>query len=74
MEEDLFATPEEAALAGMSDVSSEFVRVAKVTYSRDGSQATVELATNEEPVLHSYYVLCHRDAQGLWSEGISSSR
>lgn len=73
MEEDLFATPEEAALAGMSDVPSRFLRAAKVTYSRDGSQATVELATNEEPVLHRHYVLCHRDGRGLWSEGVSSS-
>ncbi len=73
MDDDLYASPEEAALAGMSDVPGRFLRVANVTYSEDGSIATVELATNVEPVIHRYHVLCHRDVQGLWSEGVSSS-
>jgi hypothetical protein len=73
VDDDLFATPEDAALAGMSDVPALFLRVANVTYSGDGSIATVELATNEEPVLHPYYVVSHRDSQGLWSDGVSSS-
>jgi hypothetical protein len=65
-----FATPEEAAVA---DFPPEYVRVASVSYSRDGRRATVSLLTNEEPYLYPYDVYCERDANGRWSETHSSN-
>jgi hypothetical protein len=60
-----FATPEAAALA---DFDPRYARVVRVTYSGDGSDATVDLLTNEEPTPYPYYVHCVRDEQGRWHE------
>jgi hypothetical protein len=60
-----YPTPEEAATR---EIPKRYFRVESVTYSNDGNSATVELVTNEEPVLHPLTVWCVRDEYGLWRE------
>ena len=55
-------TPEEAALAGFDP---RYAKVIKVTYLRSGRFAEVELATNEEPFVYPYWVMCER-VEGGW--------
>src|SRR5258708_5148450 len=63
--EPTFTTPEEAAL---TDFPPKYARVESVSYSLDGSRATVTLLTNEEPYLYRYYVNCERNESGRWIE------
>jgi hypothetical protein len=70
MTEPTYETPEDAAAA---DFPPQYVRVEGVTYSNDGSKATVKLLTNEEPYVYPYYVYCERDAEGRWIETHSSN-
>jgi hypothetical protein len=62
---DGFATPSEAAPSGFP---KRYARVADVTFSEDGNEATVELLTNEEPTLYPYFSHCVRDGNGRWHE------
>lgn len=55
-----FPTPEEAAL---STFDPRYSRVVKTTIE-DEDSALVELATNEEPSLYTYFVRCRRLADG----------
>jgi hypothetical protein len=64
-EDNGYATPEDAALAGWD---TRYARVDEVTYAAGGSEARVTLLTNEEPHLYPYYVYCVRDRSGLWIE------
>jgi hypothetical protein len=63
--EPTFTTPEEAAVA---DFPPKYARVESVSYSSDGSRATITLLTNEEPYLYRYYVNCERNESGRWIE------
>jgi len=63
--EPTFSTPEEAALA---DFPLKYARVESVSYSKDGSRATVKLLTNEEPNLYPYFVNCERTKSSRWIE------
>ena len=65
MDDETFATPEEAAVTGFPQ---RYVRVDEVSYSDDGNEALVTLMTNEEPYLYPYYVHCFREASGCWVE------
>lgn len=66
-ETNTYPTPEEAATEAMADIPS--ARLIGVTYSDDGSRATVEFATNSEPYLYPYYVECYKDKHGAWEAG-----
>jgi hypothetical protein len=66
--EPTFRTPEEAAVIGFPP---QYARVESVSYSSDGSRATVKLLTNEEPYLYPYYVNCERNESGRWIEADS---
>jgi hypothetical protein len=61
----LFSTPEEAAL---STFDTRFARVVETTHEGEDS-AVVELATNEEPNLYTYFVRCRRLADGWMDAG-----
>jgi hypothetical protein len=70
MAEPTYASPEEAAVA---DFPAPYVRVERVSFSRDGRRATVALQTNEEPYLYPYFVYCERLPDGRWIETHSSN-
>jgi hypothetical protein len=55
-----FPTPEEAAL---STFDPRYARVVETEYE-DHDLAMVELATNEEPYLYTYFVRCKPSATG----------
>ena len=57
----------------MSDFPARYVRVKRVTYSKDGATAVVDLLTNEEPMLYPYFSYCFRDVDGRWHESHSSN-
>jgi hypothetical protein len=60
-------TPEEVATEAMADIPS--ARPVGVTYSDDGTEATAEFTTNNEPYLYPYYVRCFKDQNGVWQYG-----
>ena len=53
-----YDTPEEAA---RGDIPDRYARAISVAISPDGSEALVLLATNEEPYIAPYEVICHRE-------------
>ena len=52
----------------MATFPARYVRVERVAYSDDGREATVDLLTNEEPMLYPYFAHCVRRDDGLWVE------
>lgn len=60
-----FDSPEEAA---RGDIPERYARALATVVSPSGEDAVVLLATNEEPCVYPYVVVCHRRG-GRWLEG-----
>jgi hypothetical protein len=65
---DNYETPEDAA---RGDIPERYSRPLSVEISPDGREALVVLATNEEPYVEPYEVVCHREGD-RWVGGIGS--
>jgi hypothetical protein len=60
-----YDTPEEAA---RGDIPVRYARALAVEISPSGDEAFVVLATNEEPAVEIYNVVCYREG-GRWFDG-----
>jgi hypothetical protein len=63
-----YATPEDAA---RGDIPKRYARALSVEVSPDGHEALVVLATNEEPYIEPYEVVCYREGE-RWVGGSGS--
>ena len=58
-----YSTPEEAA---RGDIPERFAHITSIEYPADGSEATMDMLTNEVPAFEDYTVYCVRGKDGLW--------
>jgi hypothetical protein len=63
-----YETPEEAA---RGDIPAEYAKALSVEISPSGEEALVVLATNEQPYIEPYEVVCYREGN-RWLAGIGS--